>query len=267
MTPAAASDIDWSDGSPLAELFHENSKLPPRGGDPAARSGAGPRGSALPPETRGPKVYRTGARITLPSRGRLDVAISDVLSARRSVRRFAPAAVELSDLGQILGWSYGVVPREAAETPSPRTAPSAGALYPIDIYVAAQRVAGLAPGIYHYNPQAHELETVAVRDGLGRLQAASLYPEITGMAGVVLVMVAVFQRTCVKYGERGYRFVLLDCGHVAQNLHLVSTSVGLGSVGIGGFLDDEVNELLELDGVTEAAVHALALGPPAPDFP
>jgi SagB-type dehydrogenase family enzyme len=91
-----------------------------------------------------------------------------------------------------------------------------------------------------------------------------MYPEIVSQASLVVIMVAVFARTCRKYGERGYRFVLLDCGHVAQNLHLVATAIGLGSVGIGGFLDDELNDVLDLDGVGEAVVHTIAVGWPAP---
>jgi SagB-type dehydrogenase family enzyme len=153
------------------------------------------------------------------------------------------------------------MPRTGEALPSGRCAPSAGALYPIEIYIAAQAVSGLAPAIYHYNPTAHSLEGLTTVDGIEGVQRTSLYPEIVGNATIVLMMVAVFARTCRKYGERGYRFVLLDCGHIAQTLHLVATAIGLGSVGIGGFLDDQLNDVLELDGINEAVVHTMALGP------
>lgn len=252
----------WNDTSPVAELFHENSKLPPRvssAGSDGDR-GPGPASSTNAQGARADKAYRTGARISLPPTVRLGSELSEVLKDRHSVREYAPSGVNIWHLGQVLGWSYGVMARDGGDMISGRPAPSAGALYPIEIYAAAEGVTGLDDGVYHYNAQAHELETVRTDGGAKAVRASSLYPEITSRANVLLVMVAVFPRTCLKYGERGYRFVLLDCGHVAQNLHLVSSAIGLGSVGIGGFLDDDLNEMLELDGVNEAVVHTMALG-------
>jgi SagB-type dehydrogenase family enzyme len=254
MTMSSTFGLARTDGTPVAELFHENSKLPPR------VAGARTSGEPDPYPTCGEKSYRTGAQISLPLPVQLSSGLTEALKNRRSVRDYPRREIEIWQLGQVLGWSYGIMDRDGGEMANGRSAPSAGALYPIDIYAVAQRVSGLAEGVYHYDPRTHALE-MAMTDGIAAIQAASLYPEITSRANVVLVMVAVFRRTCLKYGERGYRFVLLDCGHIAQNLHLVSTAVGLGSVGIGGFVDDDLNRALELDGVDEAVVHTMTLGP------
>lgn len=263
MTLSSSSGLARTDGAPVAELFHENSKLPPRIASAGPDWKPGPELSSSSNThlgTVGEKLYRIGASIRLPPPVHLGSQLTDVLKNRRSVRDYSQREIEIWQLAQILGWSYGIMARDGEEMASGRSVPSGGALYPIEIYAAAQRVSGLAEGVYHYNPRVHALEIV-IAGGVKAVQQASLYPEITSRANLVLVMVAVFQRTYLKYGERGYRFVLLDCGHVAQNLHLVSTAVGLASVGVGGFLDDDLNDALELDGVNEAAVHTMALGP------
>jgi SagB-type dehydrogenase family enzyme len=245
---------------PAAELFHENSKLPPRIYDADGSPWLQGTGAVESGDVQ-IKTYRTAKKTKLPPRAHLGEHVSDVLGQRRSVRTYGRDPVTLWQVGQLLGWGHGTASRPGEALTSGRTAPSAGALYPIEIYVAAQAVAELPQAIYHYNAQDHLLETVATEETLETVHRASLYPEIVGHASLYLIMAAAFARTCRKYGERGYRFVLLDCGHVAQNLHLIATAVGLGSVGIGGFLDDPLNELLELDGVNEAVIHTMALGP------
>jgi SagB-type dehydrogenase family enzyme len=245
---------------PLAELFHENSKLPPRSSD-AYTSSFGQNVVAGVSGNVKIKAYRTGTRTDLPAISHLGEDVSNILGRRRSVRSYGTDPVTLQQVGQLLGWSHGILARPEESLSTGRSAPSAGALYPIELYVAAQGVSGLLPAVYHYNPKSHSLEAVAADNALQAIYRASLYPEIVSRANLYVMMVAVFARTCQKYGERGYRFVLLDCGHVAQNLHLVGTAIGLGSVGIGGFLDDPLNDVLELDGVNEAVVHTIALGP------
>jgi len=253
-------DFDSDSTVPVAELFHENSKLPSRVPD----TDGSPFGPG--PATGGwgnvkLKTYRTGVKTALPPRAPLGHHVCDLLDHRRSVREYRDDPVTLWQLGQLLGWSHGISGRPGDSRPTRRPAPSAGALYPIEIYVAVQRVTGLERGVYHYNATTHTLESTAPGSALAAIHRACLYPDIVTQASLYLMMAAMFARTCQKYGERGYRFVLLDCGHVAQNLHLVGAAVGLGSVGIGGFLDDPLNDVLELDGVNEAVVHTMALGP------
>jgi SagB-type dehydrogenase family enzyme len=248
----------------VAELFHENSKLPERVTEPTANASSS---EPTPPGLGhgvSHKYYRSTPKVDLPPWTRVGKDVSALLESRRSLREYGSGAVELWQLSQLLGWSYGVMSRDGEAVPSGRPAPSAGALYPVEIYLCARNVSGLEDRGYHYNPGTHALEALRSRATSAAVARASLYTEITAQAAFVLIMTAVFGRSCDKYGERGYRFALLDCGHVAQNLQLVATAIGLGSVGIGGFLDDELNELLELDGVTEAVVHTIAFGPPPP---
>jgi len=252
-------DFDPGDAVPVAELFHENSKLPPRVSNPYGSPFGTEHGT---PGASGvqTKAYRTGAVTDLPSLAPLSRDLSDLLRQRRSVRRYREEPVELWQVGQLLGWSHGLMRAPADASPPRRPAPSAGGLYPMEIFVAAQSVVGLKRGVHHYDVETHSLKQVAAGCALEEIHRATLYPEIVTRASLYVMMAAAFGRTCHKYGERGYRFVMLDCGHLAQNLHLVGAAVGLGSVGIGGFLDDQLNDVLDLDGVNEAVVHTMALG-------
>jgi SagB-type dehydrogenase family enzyme len=180
------------------------------------------------------------------------------------VREFSGAAISLEQLSYILALSYGVTGEvlldDGLTTRKRRAAPSAGALYPIEIYPVALRVDGVQDGLYHYVPDEHMLEGLQLRDLRGEIMQAVLYPEVVAQASAVLLLTAIFQRTRFKYGERGYRFVLLDAGHVAQNMYLVATALGVGAVAIGGFLDDEANRLVEMNGVDEAVVYVVVIG-------
>ena len=264
MDPASVLEWETPTRAPVAELFHENSKLPERVIDPGRESMPAESPAELGGGAR-QKSYLTAPKVDLPPPTPVGANISTLLESRRSVREYGPEPVELGQLGQLLGWSYGVMSRVGEGVTSGRPTPSAGAIYPIEIYVCARNVSGLEDRAYHYDPGAHVLE--ALRASPSTIVAhASLYPEITTAASFVVIMTAVLQRTCAKYGERGYRFALLDCGHVAQNLQLLASAIGLGSVGLGGFIDDELNELLEVDGVNEVVVHTIAFGPdPRPE--
>jgi len=141
-----------------------------------------------------------------------------------------------------------------------RSAPSAGALYPIEIYPVVNRVTGLEPGIYHYNVRDHALELLKGGDYRGQLIRYCLGQEMPGTANVVLILTAIFHRTRWKYRERAYRYVMLEAGHIGQNIYLAATAMGMGACAIGAFLDDPINRLLEVDGVREAVVYLLTVG-------
>jgi SagB-type dehydrogenase family enzyme len=141
-----------------------------------------------------------------------------------------------------------------------RAAPSAGALYPIEIYVVLHRTEGLVPGLYHYAVKDHALEQLQTEDLRGEIVFRGLGQEFLGKANLVLVFTAIFQRLRWKYQERAYRYALLEAGHLGQNVYLVGTSMGLGVCAVGAFLDDELNSLLGIDGQEEAAVYTLAVG-------
>lgn len=182
--------------------------------------------------------------ISLP-RPRLDgqTSVEAALAARRSVRSFANRPVALQELSQLLWAAQGIThPRGL------RTAPSAGALYPLEIYVVAGLVHDLPAGIYRYRPEGHQLEPVAAGDWRGSLTDAALHQVAVKKAPVVFVIAGTYQKTTSKYGERGIRYVHLEAGHAAQNLCLQAAALGLDTVLIGAFTDQEVAGILQSHG-------------------
>jgi len=146
-----------------------------------------------------------------------------------------------------------------------RMIPSGGALYPLELYVYARRVDGLSPGLYHFDPEEATLAALIPRPSVdaGRALAPMfVQPELVEGAAAVIFIAAVFFRSTFKYGARGYRFVLLEAGHLAQNAMITATLEGIGATPIGGFFDREVDAFLALDGVNESTVYSLLLGHP-----
>ena len=247
-----------------AELFHEASKLYPSF---AARSMAG--ADRL---TNDPALQATSRRavrkhlhrpaVRLPPPRFPAMLLEDAIQARVSEREFGDAAVTLSELATLLFAAYGLT-RGSDDVPGlvRRTVPSGGALFPLELTVVARHVAELAEGLYHYDPEDRLLETLAT--GVGPVEAlveASLYRDVTESAAASIVVAATFWRTRFKYGLRGYRFALLEAGHIAQNLLLVAGALGLASVPLGGFYDRQIDHLLALDGVNESALYVLCVG-------
>ena len=203
------------------------------------------------------KTYPDAPRIALPTPPEEeDGHLMTVVHARRSQRSYRDEPISPAELGQLLFAAQGITypPGEL------RAAPSAGALYPIKLYVLAHRVADLPTGLYHYAVQTHELELVRAGDLRGAISTAGLGQGFLGEANVCFVLSAIFQRTRWKYRERTYRYVLLEAGHIAQNLCLAATAMGLGACPVGAFFDDDLNALLELDGRDEAALYIVAVG-------
>ena len=184
----------------------------------------------------------------------------DALKKRRSVRSFSPEPLSLDALSCLLWASTGVQRNEQGF--EFRTAPSAGALYPIETYLIANKVEGLEKALYHYNIQAHALEEIRVGSFSEEIAQAVLGQEMCIDAPVVLIWTAVFARSKWKYAQRAYRYVYLDAGHIAQNLALSATSIGLGSCQIGAFFDDEFNQIIGLDGTDESVLYLSVVGHP-----
>lgn len=162
-------------------------------------------------------------------------SLEEALAKRRSVRRFTDDALTQEEISQLL-WSMQGITRDWGA----RTAPSAGALYPLEVYVAT------AKGLYHYAPQGHRT-ALAPRLGLRQeLWEAGLKQDWIREAPAVFVIAAVYARTAVKYGDRAERYVHLEAGHVAENLLLQAVALGLGGVPVGAFHDDKVQDALGL---------------------
>lgn len=180
------------------------------------------------------------------------------IDKRRSERAYTGEPISLEELSSLLHYAAGVTGR-VGNFPL-RAAPSAGALYPIEIYPIVNNITGLEKGIYHYDPRDHSLEVLDLGDYRSKVAKASLEQDFLSQANVVLALTAVFERTQWKYGARGYRYIYLDAGHIAQNIYLEATSLGLGACDVGAFFDDEVNKLLKIDGVEEFAVLLVSVG-------
>ena len=251
----------------ISELFHENTKLHPLSGSPM---GLVPQKSFSLAETqaitRGYKQYPSFPRVKLPrveSLPRNEIPFDQVVASRRSVRNFADSQMQLSELSKIIWQSYGITGKTTLSTGEIqylRASPSGGALYPAEIYLGIRMVTGIEPGIYHYNVLNHELELMTPGDPSDSLYNISCQQEYARQASVVILISGVLQRTKRKYGERGYRYVLLDVGHLGQNIYLACTALGLQVMTTCGFFDDEANRFLRLDGVDETVLYVAFVG-------
>lgn len=168
-------------------------------------------------------------------------SVEKALQKRRSIRQYKNLPITIQDLSQLLWAAQGI-----SGTGGRRTAPSAGALYPLEVCVVAGNVTGLSAGIYSYNPFKHELNRTAEGDVRVELSKAALGQSSINKAAAVLVFSAVYERVTVKYGERGIRYVHMEAGHAAENVFLQAVSLDLGTVVIGAFRDEEVRSVLHL---------------------
>ncbi len=189
-------------------------------------------------DTRG-AAFEPKLDVALPSEHPLSaMSLSDAIARRRSLRELSVTPLGLEELGQLLWAAQGVTDPERGL----RAAPSAGALYPLRLYVAN------ADGAFEYEPRAHALHRFEARDVRGALATAAHHQAVVVEAPVILVIAGDVSRTRTKYGSRAERYVALEAGHAAQNVLLAATALGLGAVPVGAFNDDGVRAALRLDG-------------------
>ncbi len=238
-------------GRDIGEVYHEWSK-------PGVASfwGAITAWGQQPPLY---KAYPDAQRVTLPPPGEFrGLYTEEAVQRRRSVRAYADQAMTLGELSRLLHYSEGITSQRRGQ--ALRSAPSAGALYPIETYIIVHRVADLASGLYHYAVQDHGLHQLRVEDLRASIVQCGLMQDFLGQANVVLIYAAIFQRLRWRYRERSYRYALLEAGHIAQNGYLVATSMGMGACAVGAFMDGDLNTLLDVDGGEEAALYMVAVG-------
>jgi len=194
------------------------------------------------------------------------VSVERALSQRRSVRQYTDAPLTLQQVSQVLWAAYGVtqpVPGVPELRGGLRTAPSAGALYPLEIYLVAGNVTDLKPGVYRYKSETHELQLIRAGDQRVELFEASLGQPWVKNAPASLVYSAVYERNTQKYGERGReRYVCMDAGHSAENVYLECTALGLGTVVLGAFLDANVRLAVQMT-KPEEPLYIMPFGKPA----
>ena len=209
------------------------------------------------------KVYKDARTIPLPAVEE-DLKSRDlftIIRERYSVRSYSKTPLSLQDLSYLLWCSTGL--RSEEQGYEFRTAPSAGALYPIETYLIVNNVESLNPGIYHYAIRKHQLEVLNEGQFGKDTAIAALGQRMAMDAPVVFIWTAIFQRSKWKYDQRAYRYIYLDAGHIAENLALAAVDLELGSCQIGALYDDEINNLLGIDGTEESVVYMSVAGHPA----
>lgn len=218
-----------------------------------------------PKNNAGPNLVKGDTLIIqLPAPvGESNFSVEEAFSERRSRRYYRDATLKQETLGQVLWAAYGIT-KPLKDYPfmrgGMRTAPSAGALYPLDIYVLVQHVKDIPVGIYKYKSDAHQLIQVSDKDKSNELCAAALNQEMVKEAPVCLIYTAIFERTTSKYGDRGReRYVWIDLGHSAENVYLQAEALHLGTCAIGAFNDKKVREVMDLP-ANEDPLYLMPLG-------
>ncbi|WP_223209000.1 SagB/ThcOx family dehydrogenase [Pyrococcus furiosus] len=195
----------------------------------------------LPREQK--RITYSGEKIILPApRTEGEMSVEEAIAKRRSIRTYKNEPLKIEELGQLLWAAQGITHEYK------RAAPSAGATYPFEIFVVVGNVEGLKPGIYHYDPFEHSLTLTKEGDFRKELQEAALGQEWVGNAAINIVLVAFYERTTKYYGERGIRYVHMEAGHIGQNIYLQATALGLGTVAVGAFHDEEVARIIGTNG-------------------
>jgi SagB-type dehydrogenase family enzyme len=204
------------------------------------------------------KRYPDAKRVSLPSPvWEEGPPIGELIERRRSVRHYVDQPLSKLELSRLLHAMQGITEDRRGF----RAAPSAGALYPIEVYAVIQDVEGVESGVYHYAVREHALEQIKKGDYSDQVTAAGAMQTFLGEAQVVFILTAVFQRTRWKYRERTYRYVLLEAGHIAQNLYLAATALDLGCCAVGAFRDQALDEVVGVDGDEgEEALYLLPVG-------
>lgn len=206
------------------------------------------------------KEYPDQPRLTLPPPNPPDnlLSLDQALRHRKSIRRYADKPLSLEQLSYLIWATTGIQRTEGGF--HFRTAPSAGALYPVETYLAVNNVSGVTQGIYHYAIRPHTLERLKEGETGSAVARATMGQRICREAPVVFIWTAIFQRTRFRYLARAYRYIHLDAGHIAQNLALTATAMGLASCQVGAYFDDEVNALIGIDGTGESVIYLSVAG-------
>ncbi len=187
-----------------------------------------------------------------------EVNVEQAIANRRSVRSYKDEPITLQQLGQLLWAAQGLTGPQGYK----RAAPSAGATYPLVVYVVIANVEDLAPGIYKYLPKNHSLELhIALADPakkLEEIETVAFKQKYISQAAINIIIAAIYENTTKIYGDRGYRYVFMEVGHVGQNIHLQCETLGLGTVMIGAFNDKELASVLEL--TNEEPLYIIPVG-------
>jgi len=205
------------------------------------------------------KAYPRLEEFILPEPREPKITLGKSLKKRKSTRSFSGDSIELYELSTLLFYGAGLIRDAESWDETRRPYPSGGARYPLEIYLGARMIEGLPDGVYHYNVKGHFLEKIGNKEILGKLRN-KINPSWAKEAALILVITAVFYRTLNKYQDRGYRYILLEAGHLAQNLYLLAAALDLKCCGLGDFLEDQLNNVLDIDEEIEGTIYVLVFG-------
>ncbi|MDD2998932.1 MAG: SagB/ThcOx family dehydrogenase [Candidatus Riflebacteria bacterium] len=187
------------------------------------------------------------------------LSLEKAIASRRSIRSFVDAAVSLAQISQLLWAAQGITSPQKGF----RAAPSAGATYPLSLFLITGNVETLAPGVYLYHPRQHALEKIVDGDRREQVCQAALSQRFIASAPAVIAIAGVLSRTTRRYGKRGEIYVYMEAGHAGQNIYLQAASLGLGTVAVGAFKPDQLASSLELLN-SETPLYLFPVGTPAP---
>ena len=204
------------------------------------------------------KGYERLDEIILPEPGSLgNASLKNVLVKRKSELEFSDVSLSIDKLSTLLHYSAGINKHDKLDVR--RFYPSAGSRYPLEVYVLSTNVSEVVSGAYHYYLKEHSLEELVLFKRNSNFKKL-FNQEWIHKAAITIVITALPRRSTMKYEDRGYRYILAEAGHVAQNFYLTSTALNLACCAVGGYVDDNIHELLDIDGVSESVVYVLAVG-------
>ena len=206
------------------------------------------------------KEYPGVEKVKLPVPTRTDASLEKAVEERQSVRSFSDRGLTLAEVSRLLLTADGLT--HSRGDWQMRSAPSGGALYPIDVYLVVSKVESLKPGLYHFQVSDSSLELVDAGDFSEQIHVASNEQSSVGSSPITIVMTARFDRSITKYSDRGYRYTYMEAGCICQNIYLQATALKMGTVAVGAFNDDALNRFLKIDGRDEAGLLIMPVGYP-----
>lgn len=244
----------------VAKIFHRSSSLTPFA--PRANMDPDPLGGSEADGLAEKNFTHFDTKIYCGP-GDTTAKLVEILNRRRTVTRFEPDTSPTDALPQIISGSIGVNGRNLTAKEyykDRRPYPSAGATYPLETYLFVNRASNLLCGLYYFKPSTHELILLSQNEFSKDLFRAFCGQQVARDSSGIIVFTNVQNRISGKYGERGYRFALIEAGHACQNVLIMATELGLGAVPLGGFFDDELGALMGLDTSLEVPLYAVAIG-------
>ena len=202
--------------------------------------------------------YSEKPKLQLPEPRFQGLYLEDAIRRRRSIRDYSGETMSIMQISVILFAAQGISGEVHGQ--KVRTAPSAGALYPIDLYAFVNNVEDIQLGLYYYSPTDHSLFQLKKGDFRKSLFEATLEQDMVKDANVVIVLTSIPKRIVWKYRDRAQRYIFMEAGHISQNIYLQATSLGLGSVAIGAFYDEKIGNLMDLDLKQETPIYIHTVG-------